>query len=171
MLKTADINDKCVTEEKLADGSVSKVKLAADIIEDINNTISAVNAATEAIAGHEERIATAEGDIESILSDCAHYVKDTTYNQKVIMLESAIAGHEERIATAEGDIESILSDCAHYVKDTTYNQKVIMLESAIAGLQSKLDEYCTLAKYMALKEQINTDFDALQKRVAALENK
>lgn len=130
MLKTADINDKCVTEEKLADGSVSKVKLAADIIEDINNTISAVNAATE-----------------------------------------AIAGHEERIATAEGDIESILSDCAHYVKDTTYNQKVIMLESAIAGLQSKLDEYCTLAKYMALKEQINTDFDALQKRVAALENK
>lgn len=126
VLKTADLNDKCVTTEKLADASVTEVKLAADIIERINDAIANANLA---------------------------------------------ASHEERINTIEGDIVSILSDCANFVKTTTYYLKVMELTSSIGNLKSMLGEYCTLEKYTALKEQINTDVDALTKRVAALENK
>ncbi len=77
---------------------------------------------------------------------------------------------ETDVKNAKSDIENLYECMAARVDEDTFNAVITEVKSSIATLTAKLDEYCTLAKYTALKEQINTDFDALAKRVTALEN-
>lgn len=191
-LKTADLNDKCVTTEKLADASVTEVKLAIDIVERVNNATTAANSATENANAAAEKAKGAQEDAERqtmVMEDLQGEITTslekvdkavTDANNAVINATAAAknanaaaekaagaADHEERIITIEGDIESILSDISNCVKRTDYNLKVMALETSINDLKSKLNEYCSMTLYTVLKDTV----DELAERVSALENK
>ncbi len=178
LLKTADLNDKCVTTEKLSDGAVTIEKLSVDIV----STVSAAAEATENAQKAAEAARDAQEDAERqtmVMEDLQGEIvtaleKVGTATEKA----SQAAENAQKVANtvetdvknAKSDIENLYECMAARVDEDTFNVVITEIKSSIATLTAKLDEYCTLAKYTALKEQINTDFDALAKRVTALEN-
>lgn len=234
-LKTDDLNDKCVTNAKLADGAVTKAKMGEDVTSEISTAIANAEAATvkteEAIAKAEqtseeitkktnEAIAKTEqaakeakeaqqdaekqtmtmedlqADIVSALeklntaitnasnatlkaSEAASKADTATSNANAAAEkagdaadnEKRITANESDIKKAKTDIEDLYTEMAERVDTITFSQTVTEVKELITAVEAKLADYCTLAKYTALKEQINTDMDALTKRVAALESK